>query len=187
MTASTILLLAALTGQYPYNPYNPYQTGGYRYGYGYGYGPRTPLPTYDPVRYARYYSGEGLYGFAPPVIANPEVINLRPPATTTPVYSQPAAPTSYVYQPITPPTVVSQPVTPAPNRVTTSQGLTGQVLALNEPQRQITLQLPTGTTTVPYGANTHFLSSDGNFPVIKPGAIISVNQNTITVLRRAQP
>jgi hypothetical protein len=64
--------------------------------------------------------------------------------------------------------------------------MTGVVLALNEPKKQITLQLPAGTAVVPYGPTTHFLASDGDFPVIKPGNLINVNQNTITILRRSQ-
>jgi hypothetical protein len=64
--------------------------------------------------------------------------------------------------------------------------MTGLVVAVNEPQKSITLQLPTGTVAVPYGPDTHFLASDGHFPVIKPGNLINVNQNTITILKRTQ-
>jgi hypothetical protein len=66
-------------------------------------------------------------------------------------------------------------------------GTTGLVVSVDEKQRRIKLQLPAGTTSVAYGAGTHFLASDGNFPVIKPGNLVNVNQNTITILRRSQP
>jgi hypothetical protein len=132
---------------------NPYYPGGFSPGYGnsYGYFARTPLPAFDPMRYNRFYSGEGFYNFTPPAIANPEVINLRRSDTST----------------------------------STSAGLTGQVLAVDEPKKQITVQLPASKVIVPYGPTTHFVAADGNLPVIKPGNLISVNQNTITILRRS--
>ena len=40
----------------------------------FGYYGRTPLPLYDPVRYARYYSGSGFYTYAPPAVYPPRVI-----------------------------------------------------------------------------------------------------------------
>jgi hypothetical protein len=58
MTAACLLVLSGVVGQFPY---------------GYGYG-RTPLPYYDPIRYARFYNGEGYYNYVPPPIANPRVI-----------------------------------------------------------------------------------------------------------------
>jgi hypothetical protein len=146
MTAAYLLLMSSVLGQYPYYPAGGYAPG---YGNGYGYYARTPLQTMDPMRYNRFYSGEGYYTYTPPVIANPEVINLK----------RPDAPTT---------------------------GTTGLVLALNEQKKQITLQLPAGTTVVPYGPSTHFLAADGDFPVIKLGNLINVNQNTITILRRSQ-
>ena len=143
MTAAYFLLLSSVVGQYPYYP----AVGGY--GYGYPYYGRTPLPAMDPMRYSRFYSGEGYYRVAPPVIANPEVINLRRTESNPP-------------------------------------GTTGLVLAVNEDKKQITLQLPASKTTISYGPGTHFVATDGNFPVIKPGNLINVNQNTITILRRTQ-
>ena len=41
---------------------------------GYGYYGQTPLTWYDPVRYARYYEGAGMYNYVPPAIEEPEVI-----------------------------------------------------------------------------------------------------------------
>jgi hypothetical protein len=152
MTGAYLLLISSTLGQYPYYP-----PGAYAPGYGYGYYARTPLPALDPMRYNRFYSGEGFYTFAPPVIVNPEVINLRPPGT---------------------PTSTSISTSPA--------NLTGLVLAVDEPKKQITVQLPASKVIVPYGPATHFVAADGNLPVIKPGNLISVNQNTITILRRSQ-
>jgi len=142
MSAACFLLLSSVVGQYPYYP-----QGGY--GPGYGYYTRTPLQYYDPTRYARYYSGSGYYSYAPPAIANPEVLVPKQPAASMP-------------------------------------GTTGLVIAVDEQKKLISLQLPASTVSVPYGPNTHFLASDGNFPVIKPGNLINVNQNTITILRRSQ-
>jgi hypothetical protein len=147
MTA-TLLLLSSVLGQYPYYP-----PAGYAPGYGYPYYGRTPLQTYDPMRYNRYYSGEGFYTYNPPAIENPEVINFRQPAPAP---------------------------TPAPPTIT------GVVLAVDEPHKQLKVQLPTTVTTIAYGPSTHFLAADGNFPVIKPGNLIKVEQNTITILRRSQ-
>jgi hypothetical protein len=144
MTAAYFLVIASALGQYPYYP-----PGGYAPGYGYGYYGRTPLPAYDPMRYSRFYSGEGYYRVAPPVIANPEVLTPRRTDESLP-------------------------------------GTTGLVLAVDEQKKQITLQLPASKLTVAYGPATHFLATDGNFPVIKPGNLINVNQNTITILRRSQ-
>jgi hypothetical protein len=144
MTAAYILLISSTLGQTVYYP-----AGAYAPGYGYGYFGRTPLPAYDPMRYNRFYSGEGFYGFAPPPVANPEVVNLRRTDQSVP-------------------------------------GKTGVVLAVDEQQKKITLQLPTSKETVAYGPTTHFLAADGNFPVIKPGNLVNVNQNTITILRRSQ-
>jgi hypothetical protein len=148
MTAAYFLLWSSVVGQYPYYP-PAGAVPGYGYTYPYAYG-RTPLPAYDPMRYNRFYSGEGYYRVAPPVIANPEVIT--PARSDTPV-----------------------------------SGTTGVVLAVNEEKKQITLQLPASKTVVAYGPTTHFLAADGNFPVIKPGNLINVNQNTITILRRSEP
>lgn len=157
MTAACLLLMSSVVAQY--FPMGGYGTGyGPGYGYantnGYGYGApfyRTPLELYDPVRYSRYYSGEGYYTYNPPVIANPEVINLRQPTQTQ---SRPS--------------------------------ITGVVLAVDEPHKQIKLQLPTSVAMVPYGPNTHFLAADGDFPVIKPGNLVKVEENTITIVRRTQ-
>jgi hypothetical protein len=146
MTAAWILLVSSAFGQI-----NPYYPGGYSVGYGntYGYFARTPLPAFDPMRYNRFYSGEGYYTSSPPVIANPEVINFRRSDSAT------------------------------------SAGLTGQVLAVDEPRKQIIVQFPASKVIVPYGPTTHFVAADGNLPVIKPGNLISVSQNTITILRRS--
>ena len=127
----------------------------------YGYYGRTPLQYYDPMRYNRFYSGEGYYTFVPPAIENPEVINLRRTATPT------------------------SGVTPTSSAAATA-GTTGLVLALNEQKKQITLQIPAGTAVVSYGPTTHFVAADGDLPVIKPGNLINVNQSTITILRRSQ-
>jgi hypothetical protein len=156
MTAAWLLLASSVLGQV-----NPYYPAGYTLGYGntyggYGYFARTPLPAFDPMRYNRFYSGEGFYNFAPPVIANPEVINLRQPNSSI------SSSTSSL-----------------------SGTLTGQVLAVDEPKKQITVQLPAGKVIVPFGPTTHFVAADGNLPVIKPGNLISVSQNTITILRRS--
>jgi hypothetical protein len=157
MTAAWLLLASSVLGQV-----NPYYPAGYTLGYGntygYGYFARTPLPAFDPMRYNRFYSGEGFYNFAPPVVANPEVINLRRPDTSTSTS-----------------TLASS----------SSATLTGQVLAVDEPKKQITVQLPAGKVIVPYGPTTHFVAADGNLPVIKPGNLINVSQNTITILRRS--
>jgi hypothetical protein len=146
LSAACLLLMSSITGQYAYYPVNSYAPG---YQYGYRYYARTPLPMFDPMRYNRFYSGEGYYRYSPPVIANPQVINFTKPVTTLP-------------------------------------GTAGLVVAVNEQTRQITLQLPASTATVSYGPTTHFLANDGDFPVIKPGNLINVNQNTITILRRSQ-
>jgi len=155
MTAACLILMSSVVGQYYSSPLGGsvpvYNNNGYGY---YGY-PRTPLPYVDPMRYNRFYSGEGYYTYAPPVIANPEVINLN------------------------------RPVTPAP-ATTPTTGTTGTVIGLNEPKKQITLQIPAGTLIVAYGPSTHFLAADGDLPVIKPGNLVNVNQNTITILRRSQ-
>ena len=145
MTAAWLVLLSSVVGQYPSYPFYGYGNG-YRNPY---YG-RIPLQTYDPTRYARYYSGSGYYNYVPPAIANPEVL------------------------------VPKQGVPQLP-------GTTGLVIAVDEQKKRITLQLPASTAAVAYGPNTHFLASDGNFPIIKPGNLINVNQNTITILRRSQP
>jgi hypothetical protein len=149
MTAALIVLVSSALGQT-----NPYYPAGFSLGYGntygYGYFGRTPLPALDPMRYNRFYSGEGFYNFAPPVIANSEVINFRRSDTTT-----------------------------------SSSALTGRVLAVDESKKQITVQLPASKVIVPYGPTTHFVAADGNLPVIKPGNLISVDQNTITILRRS--
>ena len=76
MTAACLLLMSGVLGQYPYYP-----GGGYAPAYGYGYYQRTPLTYYDPMRYARYYSGSGYYSYAPPAVANPEVLTPRRSAT----------------------------------------------------------------------------------------------------------
>jgi len=172
MTTACLLLMSSVVGQmsyYPQNGYFPGYTNGYFPGYANGYyNNRIPLQYYDPIRYARYYEGSGFYTYTPPPIADSEIINLRPPATT----SQPAA--------------NSQPAATSQPAANSQPGMTGLVLAVNEPQKSITLQLPTGTTAVSYGPYTHFLASDGNFPVIKPGNLINVNQNTITILKRSE-
>jgi hypothetical protein len=168
MTSAWVVLIASVVGQYPvYAPGGYYPSAGY--GYGYGYYGRTPLPAFDPMRYSRFYSGEGYYNYAPPVIANPEVINFPRSATSTATATSPGMTTT-----------TTTAATPS-----TAAGITGRVLAVNEPQKQITLQLPASTVIVPYGPATHFLATDGNFPVVKPGNLISVNQNTITILRRS--
>jgi hypothetical protein len=131
--------MSSVVGQYPYY-----------YAPAYGYYGRTPLNYYDPMRYNRFYSGEGYYTYAPPGIQNPEVVNFRKPATPSP-------------------------------------GTTGVVTAVDENKKRITLQLPVGTMSVAYGPTTHFLANDGNFPIIKPGNLVNVNQNTITILQRTQP
>ena len=161
MTPAYLLLISSVLGQYPSPPGSYAPAYGIGNGYGYGYYGRTPLQTYDPMRYARFYNGEGYYTFVPPAIENPEVINLRPPVT----------PTSNV--------------TPT-SSVAARSGTTGVVLALNEPKKQITLQIPAGTAVVSYGPTTHFVAADGDLPVIKPGNLINVNQSTITILRRSQ-
>jgi hypothetical protein len=73
MAAACLIIVSSLVGQLQFTHY--YARGpGYGYGgYG-GYYGRTPLPLYDPIRYARYYSGSGFYTYAPPAIANPRVI-----------------------------------------------------------------------------------------------------------------
>ena len=130
-------------------------------GYGLGYYGRTPLQYYDPMRYNRFYSGEGYYTFVPPPIENPQVINLR--RTSAP----------------------SSGVTPTSSTAATA-GTTGLVVALNEQKKEITLRIPAGTAVVSYGPTTHFVAADGDLPVIKPGNLINVNQSTITILRRSQ-
>jgi hypothetical protein len=162
MPTTWILLASSLLGQV--NPYYPagYTLGsGNNYGYGYGYFGGTPLPLYDPLRYNRFYSGQGVYGFEPPTIANPHVISVRRPDTSTATTASTATASS------------------------SSGTLTGQVLALDEPKKQIIVQLPAGKVIVPYGPETHFLAVDGDLPVIKPGNLISVRLNTITILRRS--
>ncbi len=154
MTAACLLLMSSVVGQY----YAPQYGNGYGNGYGYPYYGRTPLQTMDPMRYNRYYNGEGYYNYTPPVIANPEVINFNRPVTTQSATS---------------------------GQVHSVSGTTGQVLSVDEPKKQIKLQLPAGVITVAYGPTTHFLATDGNFPVIKPGNLINVNQDTITILRRS--
>ena len=63
MTTACLFVLTSVVGQFPYQQQR-----------GYGYYGRTPLPLYDPIRYARYYSGSGYYNYAPPAIAPPKVI-----------------------------------------------------------------------------------------------------------------
>jgi hypothetical protein len=41
---------------------------------GQGFFGQTPLWLYDPVRYARFYSGSGYYNYPPPVLAPPRVV-----------------------------------------------------------------------------------------------------------------
>jgi hypothetical protein len=163
MTAAYLLVMSSVLGQYPYSPaagsFAPAYGIGPGYGYGNGYYGRTPLQNYDPMRYQRFYNGEGYYTFVPPAIENPEVINLR------------RTPTSGV--------------TPTSSVAATS-GTTGVVLALNEPKKEITLKIPAGTSVVSYGPTTHFVAADGDLPVIKTGNLINVNQSTITILRRSQ-
>ena len=161
ISPALLIVSSSLLGQAPYYPGYTYAPS---YGYGYGYYNRTPLPNYDPMRYARFYSGEGYYSYAPPVIASPEVINFPHPAT-----AQPSANAGGQAQ--------------APQG--TPAGVTGVVVALDESKKQIKLQLPNGNATVAYGPNTHFMSSDGNVPAIKPGNLVNVNQNTITILKRS--
>ena len=166
MTAAYLLVMSSMLGQYPYYPaagsFAPALGIGPGYGYGYGNYGRTPLQYYDPMRYNRFYSGEGYYTFVPPAIENPEVINFR--RTPTPTTSG---------------------VTPTASTAATA-GTTGLVVALNEQKKEITLKIPAGTAVVSYGPTTHFVASDGDLPVIKPGNLINVNQSTITILRRSQ-
>jgi hypothetical protein len=68
MLSAGLFIAASVAGQF----YGPY-----------GYG-RTPLPLYDPIRYARYYSGSGFYGFVPPAVLNPRVIVPFRPVTSLP-------------------------------------------------------------------------------------------------------
>jgi len=63
MAAASLIMLTGVLGQFPYQ-----HPGGY------GYYGRTPLPLYDPIRYARYYSGSGYYAYNPPAIAPPKVL-----------------------------------------------------------------------------------------------------------------
>jgi hypothetical protein len=172
MTAAYLILMSSVLGQYPYyyNPGYGYTYGAYPYYYG------RALNYYDPLRYNRLSGASGFYTLAPPVIANPEVINFRKPAP-----SQPSQPPRTQQQPGTQTQTQTQP------RTQPQPATTGVVTTVDEQKKQITLQLPVGTTTVAYGPTTHFLAADGNFPVIKPGNLISVNQNTITILRRSQP
>jgi hypothetical protein len=43
----------------------------------YGVFGRTPAWLYDPIRYARFYSGSGYYNYPPPVLAPPKVLAPR--------------------------------------------------------------------------------------------------------------
>jgi hypothetical protein len=145
MTMAYLVILSSFVGQFNNTQY--YARGVYP---GYGYFGRSPLPWYDPVRYARYYSGSGFYSYTPPPIADPEVI--------IPKHS-----------------------------VTSMPGLTGLVVGLNEANKSITLRLPVKTVSVPFGPKTKFQSSDGSFPEIKPGMLVNVDHDTITVLNRGRP
>jgi hypothetical protein len=139
MVSACLILMGTVVGQYPHQG-----------SYGYGYFNRTPLPLYDPIRYARFYGGSGYYNFVPPAVASPKVL--------------------------------------VPQRAITSlPGLTGRVVALNERQQLITLRLAAETVEVPYGPLTQFRAADGDFPEIKPGILINVNRNLITVIRKGQP
>ena len=140
MTATYLLLMSSVLGQYPY-----IRRDGYAPGYGYPYYGRTPSQAYDPMRYNRYWrSGEGYYTYTPPPIENPEVINFPRPASAS------QSPRS-------------------PEWCSRSTSPTGA----------FKVQLPTSVTTVAYGPATHFVATDGNFPVIKLGNLIKVDQNTI--------
>src|SRR5262245_42098900 len=77
MGAACLIVLTSIVGQFPY----PLARG---YGYGYGFYGRTPLPLYDPIRYARFYNGSGYYGYAPPAIAPPKVIVPSRPISSLP-------------------------------------------------------------------------------------------------------
>ena len=142
MAIASLIILSGFLGQYTqFYPRTNYP--------GYGYYGRTPLTWYDPVRYARYYEGSGMYSYTPPAIEDPEVI----------------APKQ---------SVMSLP------------GLTGLVVGLNEKGTAMTLRLPTKTVSVPFGPKTQFRSKDGSFPEIKPGLLVNVNQDTVTVLSQGR-
>jgi len=164
MMAACLILASSVVGQFPYYPGYGFGFGsgygmGYGGGYGYGMYNQMPLQLWDPTRYARYYSGSGFYSYEPPAIANPEILV---------------------------PKQAAEQLASSNSDSSAVSGETGLVLAVNEQNKTITLQLPTGTKYVSYGPNTHFLAADGNFPVIKPGNLISVDQNTITILKREQ-
>jgi hypothetical protein len=90
------------------------------------------------------------------------------------------------YYSYAPPAIANPEVFTPKQPVGSLPGTTGLVVSVDEKKKLITVQLPANTVAVAYGPQTHFLASDGNFPVIKPGNLINVNQNTITILQRSQ-
>ena len=64
-------------------------------------------------------------------------------------------------------------------------GVTGRVLGLDEAAKAISLRLPAETVSVRYGPGTRFRSIGDGFPEVRPGAIINVDRETITVLGMA--
>lgn len=64
-------------------------------------------------------------------------------------------------------------------------GVTGRVIGLDERAQSISLRLPAGTVSVHYGPGTRFRSLDDGFPEVRPGAIVNVDRETITVLEMA--
>ena len=79
--------------------------------------------------------------------------------------------------PVFPPKVIS--IRPG---LTDRPGVTGRVIGLDERARSITLRMPAETVSVHFGPGTRFRSVDGGFPEIRPGAIINVDRETITVV-----
>ncbi len=80
--------------------------------------------------------------------------------------------------PVFPPKVITiQP------RIMDRPGVTGRVVSLDEGTRTIMVRLPAETVAVRYGPATRFTSVTDSFPEIRPGALINVDRETITVLR----
>jgi hypothetical protein len=63
--AACVLIASSCLGQFPGRV--GYGRGGFLYG-------QTPLWLYDPIRYSRFYSGQGFYNYPPPVFAPPKVL-----------------------------------------------------------------------------------------------------------------
>jgi hypothetical protein len=84
-----------------------------------------------------------------------------------------------------PPTYVGTPrVITVPRPLMDRPGVTGRVVSIDEGSKTVTLRLPAETARFRYGPSTRWRSLDDSFPEVRPGAIVNVDRDVVTVLRR---